>query len=117
MHAVRKVCDQHGLIVVFDASLLADNLWFIKTARRRTRTLPSATSRSRSRVLMDITYFSPASSAAPRGGGIAMRSEDLYKQMRALVPLYEGFLTYGGMSRPRESRRSPLASKRRWTRT
>jgi tryptophanase len=27
-----------------------------------------------------------------------MKSEDLYKKMRALVPLYEGFLTYGGMS-------------------
>jgi len=31
MHAVRKVCDRYGLILVFDASLLADNLWFIKT--------------------------------------------------------------------------------------
>ena len=29
---------------------------------------------------------------------MCMRSEDHYKRMRGLVPLYEGFLTYGGMS-------------------
>jgi tryptophanase len=27
-----------------------------------------------------------------------MRSEELYRKMRGLVPLFEGFLTYGGMS-------------------
>jgi tryptophanase len=98
MHAVRKVCDQHGLILVFDASLLADNLWFIKTreaaywnASIRDITLEISS-------LFDIVYFSARKLGCARGGGISTKSEDLYKRMRGLVPLYEGFLTYGGMS-------------------
>ena len=31
MHEVRKVCDEYGIMLVLDASLLADNLYFIKT--------------------------------------------------------------------------------------
>ena len=30
MHEVRKVCDEYGIMLVLDASLLADNLYFIK---------------------------------------------------------------------------------------
>jgi len=33
-----------------------------------------------------------------RGGGIATNNHNLYLAMRDLVPLFEGFLTYGGMS-------------------
>ena len=32
MHEVRKVCDEYGIMLVLDASLLADNLYFIKRA-------------------------------------------------------------------------------------
>jgi tryptophanase len=98
MHAVRKVCDKHGLIVVFDASLLADNLWFIKTREAAYKNASIRDITLEISGLMDIIYFSARKLGCARGGGIAMRSEDLYKQMRALVPLYEGFLTYGGMS-------------------
>jgi len=98
MHAVRKVCDKHGLILVFDASLLADNLWFIKTREEAYKNASIRDITLEISNLMDITYFSARKLGCARGGGIAMRSEDLYKQMRALVPLYEGFLTYGGMS-------------------
>lgn len=31
-------------------------------------------------------------------GGICTNDEDIFIKMRELVPLYEGFLTYGGMS-------------------
>jgi tyrosine phenol-lyase len=98
MHAVRKVCDKNGLILVFDASLLADNLWFIKTREEAYRDASIRDITLEIAGLMDIIYFSARKLGCARGGGIAMRSEDLYKKMRALVPLYEGFLTYGGMS-------------------
>ncbi len=45
-----------------------------------------------------MIYFSARKLGCARGGGICIRSEDLYRKMRGLVPLYEGFLTYGGMS-------------------
>ena len=48
--------------------------------------------------LADIVYFSSRKVSSTRGGGICTSSKDLYMKMRDLVPLFEGFLTYGGMS-------------------
>lgn len=48
--------------------------------------------------LCDVIYFSARKLGCARGGGMCMKSEELYRKMRGLVPLYEGFLTYGGMS-------------------
>ena len=83
---------------MLDASLLADNLYFIKTREEQCRdmTIPEIT-----RAIadcFDIIYFSARKLGFGRGGGICIRDEALYKQMRGLVPMYEGFLTYGGMS-------------------
>jgi tryptophanase len=83
---------------VFDASLLADNLYFIKT-REESCTKRSIEEIAREIVsLMDITYFSARKLGCARGGGIITSKEDLYRRMRDFVPLFEGFLTYGGMS-------------------
>jgi tyrosine phenol-lyase len=38
MHEVREVCDQYGLLLVLDASLLADNLYFIKEREEKYKT-------------------------------------------------------------------------------
>ena len=43
-------------------------------------------------------YFSARKLGCARGGGICMRDVELFNKMKELVPLYEGFLTYGGMS-------------------
>ena len=47
---------------------------------------------------IDIIYFSARKLGFARGGGISMHDEKLYLKMRELVPMFEGFLTYGGMS-------------------
>ncbi len=95
---IRRVCDQHGLLLVMDASLLADNLYFIKTREESCRELGIREITRRMADLCDVIYFSARKLGCARGGGICIRSEDLYRKMRGLVPLYEGFLTYGGMS-------------------
>jgi tryptophanase len=46
----------------------------------------------------DIIYFSARKLGSARGGGIATFEKKYYQQMRDLVPFYEGFITYGGMS-------------------
>ena len=48
--------------------------------------------------LSDIVYFSGRKVSSSRGGAICTNSKDLYNKMKDLVPLYEGFLTYGGIS-------------------
>ena len=98
LRQVRKVCDKHGLLLVFDASLLADNLHFIKT---REKGYENKTIREITREiadLADIIYFSARKLGCVRGGGICTSNKDAYMKMREMVTLYEGFLTYGGMS-------------------
>lgn len=95
---IRKVCDAHGLILVLDASLLADNLYFLKVRDPGCVDLTIREITRRIADLCDVIYFSARKLGCARGGGMCMRDEKLYGKMRALIPLYEGFLTYGGMS-------------------
>jgi tryptophanase len=95
---VRQVCDEHGLLLVLDASLLADNLYFIKEREESCKDMSIREITRRFADLSDVIYFSARKLGCVRGGAMCMRSEELYRRMRGLVPLYEGFLTYGGMS-------------------
>ncbi len=95
---IRQVCDQHGLLLVLDASLLADNLHFIKTREASCKNFSIREITLKMAALCDIIYFSARKLGCARGGGISLKTEDMYRKMRGLVPLYEGFLTYGGMS-------------------
>ncbi len=95
---VRAVCDQYGLKLVYDISLLADNLHFIK---EREEAYKNASIREITRELSDqahILYFSARKLGFARGGAICTNSEEDYLAMREYITLYEGFLTYGGMS-------------------
>ena len=98
MRQVRKVCDDYGLILVFDASLLADNLHFIKVREEDCKDMSVAEITRAMADLCDIIYFSGRKLGCARGGGICTNNPELADEMRELVPLYEGFLTYGGMS-------------------
>lgn len=95
---IRRVCDQHGVLLVMDASLLADNLYFNKTREASCKDLSIREITRKLADCCDIIYFSARKLGCARGGGICIRNEKLYRRMRGLVPLYEGFLTYGGMS-------------------
>ena len=98
LQEIRAVCDANGLLLVLDASLLADNLWFNKTREESCRDLSIPEITRKIADLCDVIYFSARKLGCARGGAICIRNEDLFRKMRVLVPLYEGFLTYGGMS-------------------
>lgn len=98
MREIRQVCDEYGLMLVYDASLLADNLHFIS---EREAACKNMTIREITRQLIDladITYFSARKLGSARGGGIITRHKSIYMELREYITLYEGFLTYGGMS-------------------
>ena len=95
---VSRVCRAAGIITVFDASLLADNLYFIKTRDADFADIDLKAITREMGALMDITYFSARKLGAARGGGILTSCDTLAGKMREMIPLYEGFLTYGGMS-------------------
>ena len=98
MHEVRKVCDEYGILLVLDASLLADNLHFIKTREEKYKESSIREITRELADLADLIYFSARKLGCARGGGICTNSKDIYLKMREYVTLYEGFLTYGGMS-------------------
>ncbi len=95
---IRQVCDAHQLILVMDASLLSDNLHFIKTKEEACQHLSIREITRQMADLCDIIYFSARKLGCARGGGMCIRTPELYGTMKELIPLYEGFLTYGGMS-------------------
>ena len=98
IEAVADITHRYGKLVVMDASLLQDNLYFIKTREESAKDLSIREITRRIADRMDIIYFSARKLGFARGGGIAVHDRALYERMRELVPMFEGFLTYGGMS-------------------
>lgn len=98
MRDVSAFCKEQGLLLIFDASLLADNLYFIKTREESCKDRSLAEIVLEISSLMDITYFSARKLGCARGGGICTSDAKLHGIMQPLIPMFEGFLTYGGMS-------------------
>ena len=98
MRKVHEICRKHGVPVVTDLSLLADNLYFIKTREEACKDMSIAEITREICAQSDIMYFSARKLGCARGGGICLNDRELYLKMRERIPLFEGFLTYGGMS-------------------
>ncbi len=98
MREVRMVADKNGLILVLDASLIGENAYFIKKREPEFKNASIAKILRTMCDLSDIVYFSARKVSSSRGGGIATNSEALLKKMKHLIPVYEGFFTYGGIS-------------------
>jgi tyrosine phenol-lyase len=98
MREVRKIADEHGILIVLDVSLVSENIYFIKMREEEFKNKSVKEIMHALCDLADIIYFSGRKISCTRGGGIATNRQDLYLAMRDLVPLFEGFLTYGGMS-------------------
>jgi len=98
LREVSKICRKEGIKLIYDASLLTDNLYFIKVRDPAYKNTELKDIAHEIASLADIVYFSSRKLGAARGGGILTSDEDLFVKMREMVPLYEGFLTYGGMS-------------------
>lgn len=89
---------ENGIPVVLDASLLQDNLHFIKMREQACKDMSIREITRAVCANADIIYFSARKLGFARGGGMAMNNRDYYERMKDYIPLFEGFLTYGGMS-------------------
>ncbi|MGD9329124.1 MAG: tryptophanase [Cyclobacteriaceae bacterium] len=98
MREVREIADEHGIMVVLDASLIGENAYFIKEREEEFKDASIKEILHTMTGLAELVYFSSRKVSSTRGGGICTDDNDLFLKMRDLVPLYEGFLTYGGMS-------------------
>lgn len=98
MKDVWQISRKHNIKVLMDISLINENLYFIKTREEgyENKTIKEILHEMMSYT--DFAYFSGRKVSCTRGGGICTNDKSIYMQMRDLVPLFEGFLTYGGMS-------------------
>ena len=84
MKAATAICHRHSLLTVLDASLLQDNLYFIKT---REPGMEDKSIREITRMiadLFDIIYFSARKFGFARGGAILVRDKELFHSMEDL---------------------------------
>lgn len=97
MLAVTDICHEKKVISVLDASLLQDNIYFMKTREARCKYMEVADIYRLLADRFDIIYFSARKLGFAKGGIITSKDEKFCKQMQPFIPLYEGFLTYGGI--------------------
>jgi len=98
LREVSAIAKAHGIKLLMDTSLINENLYFIKIREQGYQDKPLKTILHEMLSYTDFSYFSGRKVTCTRGGGICTNSHEIYMQMRDLVPLFEGFLTYGGMS-------------------
>ena len=93
-----KICKKYGIRLMLDASLMTDNLYFNKIREEKCKDMSIEEIAHAICDCADIIYFSARKLGSAKGGGIVTNEKDLYDEMKVLIPVYEGFLTYGGMS-------------------
>jgi len=98
LRAVRAIADHYGIRLVLDASLLGENAWLVKQREDEFKDSSMAEIILCMTELADLVYFSARKLSSSRGGGICTNNYTIFKELEPLVPLFEGFLTYGGMS-------------------
>jgi tyrosine phenol-lyase len=96
---VRKFADQNGIPVIFDSARFAENAYFIKT--RET----GYENKSIREIVMEMfsladgmTMSSKKDGIVNMGGFIALNSKALYREATTFNIMFEGYITYGGMS-------------------
>ncbi len=95
---VRALANKYSIRLVLDASLLGENAFLVLQREDEFKTSNMSEVMRTMTALADIVYFSARKISSSRGGGICTDKLEVYKELEALVPLYEGFTTYGGIS-------------------
>ncbi len=97
--AVSKLCKSHKIPVLFDSARFAENAYFIKI---REKGYQDKTIKEISKELFSygdgMTMSSKKDGLVNMGGFIALNDEEVFKKATVFNIMYEGFITYGGMS-------------------
>ena len=99
LKGVRQLADRYGVKFILDSARFAENAWFIKT-----REEGYANREIREIVLEMFSYADGMTMSSKKdaivnmGGFIGFRDEDLFQKASMFNIIFEGFITYGGMS-------------------
>ncbi len=96
---VRQWCDQHNILLVHDMTRVAENAHFIQQREEGYRDTSVKDIVYEICALTDAATMSAKKDAMVNiGGFLAMNDAKFYEQACALVVVYEGLHTYGGMA-------------------
>lgn len=99
LRAVRELADRYGVPVIIDSARFAENAFFIKT---REEGYGEKSVREIAREMFSyadgMTMSSKKDAIVNIGGFIGFRDRDLFRKASTYNIMFEGFITYGGMS-------------------
>ncbi len=96
---VKELADKYEIPVIFDSARFAENAYFIKKREE------GYADKSIKEIVKEMytyadgmTMSSKKDAIVNMGGFIALKNEELYRQASVYNIMFEGYLTYGGMS-------------------
>ncbi len=95
---IRQICTENHLLMVLDGSLLVENAYMIRQREKGYENKTVAEIVKEMCSVPDIYYMSGRKNTSVRGGCIATNDLKLFELIKPWLPVYEGFITYGGMS-------------------
>ncbi|MEG2365735.1 MAG: tryptophanase [Alistipes sp.] len=94
-----ELCRKYGIPVLIDSARFAENAYFIKTREKGYENKSIKEIVRETYTYADLmTISAKKDGVVNMGGFVAMRSEALYRKAMQFSIMYEGYLTYGGMS-------------------
>lgn len=96
---VKSLCKKYGVRLIIDAARFAENAYFIKTREEKYRNLSILEICKRTFEACDGVSMSAKKDAiVAMGGFFATNDKALYQACSVYSILFEGYLTYGGMT-------------------
>jgi len=99
LRETHKIAKKYGKIVVFDSARFAENAYFIKV---REKGYANKTIKEIAREMFSyadiMTMSSKKDAIVNMGGFIAMNDHEIWHQCSTFNIMFEGYVTYGGMS-------------------
>lgn len=97
--AVSDLCKQYEIPVLFDSARFAENAYFIKTREE------GYGNKTIKEIVLEMYQYADFATMSSKkdaivnmGGFIAFRDREIYRQASTYNIMFEGFVTYGGMS-------------------
>lgn len=99
LREVKRISTKYGKPVLFDSARFAENAYFIKVREKgyENKSVKEIVKEMFSYADM-MTMSSKKDAIVNMGGFIAMNSEELWRQCSTYNIMFEGYVTYGGMS-------------------
>lgn len=99
MKGIRKIADKYNIPVYYDSARFAENAYFIKLREK------GYENKSIKEIVKEMfsyadgmTMSSKKDAIVNMGGFIGLKSQDVFKKATVFNIVFEGYITYGGMS-------------------